>query len=56
MQSTDVTDSLDKPDTPDKPVDSVKTGVGSHVELLIGLLCLSLIASGIVLYGKKREE
>ena len=42
--------------TPDTPDDEPKTGDGSHVELLIGLLCLSLIASGMVLYGKKREE
>ena len=48
----------DDPNTPDKPndPDTPKTGDGSHVELWIGLLCLSLIASGIVLYGKKREE
>ena len=49
-QSTDV------PNTPDKPDDSVKTADGSHVELWIALLCLSLTASGIVLYGRKREE
>ena len=49
-QSTDV------PNTPDKPDDSVKTADGSHVELWIALLCLSLTASGIVLYSRKREE
>ena len=48
----------DDPNTPDKPndPDTPKTGDDSHIELWIGLLCLSLIASGIVLYGKKREE
>ena len=48
--------STDGPNTPDKPDDSVKTADGSHVELWIALLCLSLIASGIVLYSRKREE
>ncbi len=48
--------SADVPNTPDKPDDSVKTADGSHVELWIALLCLSLTASGIVLYGRKREE
>ena len=48
----------DDPNTPDKPndPDTPKTGDDSHIELWIVLLCLSLIASGIVLYGKKREE
>ena len=48
--------STDGPNTPYKPDDSVKTADGSHVELWIALLCLSLIASGIVLYSRKREE